>query len=171
MNSQHLSDEAVAAFADGVLGGFARERARRHTAECAECAYAVTVQREAAWALRAAPAPALPTSLVDRLRTVPQTTPITTLPTAIDPDGTPMLSTFAPMAALVPSTRSSRRGPIVLTAAALALAGALTAGAVADQVGSDDTPGRGTTVRHATPGHGGQPDQIAPLGAFRVIGH
>ena len=30
--SQHLSDEAVAAFADDVLTGHARQRARRHTA-------------------------------------------------------------------------------------------------------------------------------------------
>ena len=38
---QHLSDEAVAAFADGVLGGSARERARQHVEECAECRTAV----------------------------------------------------------------------------------------------------------------------------------
>ena len=87
MTSQHLSDEAVAAFADGVLRGHARERAARHTETCAECAYAVQVQREAAWALRAAPAPALPTSLVDRLRLLPDTTSLTALPTVFDDDG------------------------------------------------------------------------------------
>ena len=37
MRPQHLSDEAVAAFADGVLSGHARERAARHLNECPEC--------------------------------------------------------------------------------------------------------------------------------------
>ena len=64
----HLSDEAVAAFADGVLRGHARERASRHVEECTECHEAVRVQREAAWALRAAPAPQLPIDLAARQR-------------------------------------------------------------------------------------------------------
>jgi anti-sigma factor RsiW len=67
---EHLSDEAVAAFADGALADGARARAARHVAECAECAHAVAVQREAVWALRAAPAPALPGDLLERLRAV-----------------------------------------------------------------------------------------------------
>lgn len=134
MNVQHLSDEAVAAYADGVLGGLARERARRHTASCGECAHAVQVQREAAFALRAAGPPALPGGLLDRLRAVPETTPVTTLPTVVAADGSTMLATFAPMAAFAPAPpapRSSRRNPMVAGAAAVALTGALAAGAVA----------------------------------------
>ena len=88
MNAQHLSDEAVAAFADGVLSGHARDRAARHVNACSECRQAVKIQREAVFALRAAGAPELPSALLDRLRTVPMTTPITSLPTAIAPDGT-----------------------------------------------------------------------------------
>ena len=84
---QHLSDEAVAAFADGVLGRTARQRAERHLAECPECAYAVSVQREAVCALRAAPPPALPSGLLDRLRAVPVTTVLTSTPLALSPDG------------------------------------------------------------------------------------
>ena len=80
MREQHLSDEAIAAFADDVLPKHARERARRHTAACPECNYAVAVQREAVWALRAAPAPSLPIGLLDRLREVPATTPIRHVP-------------------------------------------------------------------------------------------
>src|SRR5437762_1175129 len=38
MSPQHLSDEAVAAFADGVLNGHAHERAARHINSCDECA-------------------------------------------------------------------------------------------------------------------------------------
>jgi anti-sigma factor RsiW len=99
MSSQHLSDEAVAAFADGVLSGFARDRASRHVAACAECAYAVAVQREAIWALRAAPPPPLPSGLVDRLRAVPMITPIDSVPSAVDADGRPGFPTFVPMMA------------------------------------------------------------------------
>lgn len=84
---QHLSDEAVAAYADGVLGATARLRAERHIAACPECAYSVAVQREAVFALRGAPMPALPTGLLDRLRAVPTTTPLTTTPLALSPDG------------------------------------------------------------------------------------
>jgi hypothetical protein len=147
MSAQHLSDEAIAAFADDVLTGHARQRATRHAMSCPECAYAVAVQREAVWALRAAPAPALPTGLLDRLRAVPETTPISGgpgsgLPAAIAPDGTPMFASFGSSpfgaAALVP-TRSghhkpSRVRPIAFTAAAVAVAGvvAASAGAAGD---------------------------------------
>ncbi len=125
MSSQHLSDEAIAAFADGVLRGHARERAARHTESCGECAQAVRVQREAVWALRAAPAPALPTSLADRLRTLPETTElaeITVLPRVTDDDGRTMQMVPAPMAALIPASRarSSRT-----SAAVVAVSGAL----------------------------------------------
>lgn len=133
MSTQHLSDEAVAAFADGVLSGHARERAARHAARCPECAHAVAVQREAVWALRSAPAPSLPTGLVDRLRAVPVTTPVTSVPSAVDDHGSALFSTFAPMAAFVPAQRAPRTEnhrlrPIVLTAAAVAAAGLLTVG-------------------------------------------
>jgi hypothetical protein len=84
---QHLSDEAVAAYADGVLGRTARMRAERHLAECPECAYAVSIQREAVFALRGAPLPALPSGLLDRLRAVPTTTILTSPPLALSPDG------------------------------------------------------------------------------------
>jgi len=102
----HLSDEAIAAFADGVLRGAARERAARHTTGCPECAFAVAVQREAVWALRTAPAPSLPSTLIDRLREVPETTPIAApaTPSALGPDGSAMFAAFGSLgaAALVP---------------------------------------------------------------------
>jgi anti-sigma factor RsiW len=144
MTSQHLSDEAVAAFADGVLRGHARERAARHIAQCAECHTAVRVQREAAAALRSAAAPALPTNLLDKLRTVPLTTPLPAPPpTVVDPDGNPMLATFAPMAAFAPAPRAKRRGRTYFTAALLAgVTGAAVAGVVA--TGTDDEPAQQT---------------------------
>jgi anti-sigma factor RsiW len=97
VREQHLSDEAIAACADDVLPGLARGRALRHVDSCAECAYAVAGQREAAYVLRAAPAPLLPFGLLDRLRDVPTTTPLTTVPGSIAPDGTAMFATFGSM--------------------------------------------------------------------------
>lgn len=129
MNSQHLSNEALAAFADGVLCGHARDRAARHAAGCLECANAVAVQREAVSALRTAPAPAVPSGLLDRLRSVPATTPINVVPATIGPDGSAMFAAFGTMAsaALVAPARGSSRQhripPVVLTVAAVAAAG------------------------------------------------
>lgn len=124
MSSQHLSDEAVAAFADGVLSGHARDRASKHSAGCPECAYAVAIQREAVWALRAAPAPPLPSGLLDKLRSVPTTTPINVVPTAIGPDGSAMFAAFGTMtpAALVPPKKDGRHhrvSPVLLAAASV----------------------------------------------------
>jgi anti-sigma factor RsiW len=173
VSSQHLSDEAVAAFADGFLTGHARERATRHTGECAECAYAVKVQREAAWALRAAPAPSLPFGLADRLRCVPQNTPITALPTAVDADGSMMLSTLAPMASLAPHTRersNHRARPIVTTAAVFALAGALGAGLAVRDSGDPLEPGTTTSVRQFAPGVSSGVPATVPVSLFRSVG-
>jgi anti-sigma factor RsiW len=134
VSSQHLSDEAVAAFADGVLRGHARDRATRHAAGCPECAQAVAVQREAVLALRAAPAPSLPTGLLDRLRSVPVTTPINGIPTAIGPDGSAMFAAFGTLtaAAIVPPTtdesRAHRVRPVLLAAAAVVTVGAFAFG-------------------------------------------
>ena len=134
MREQHLSDEAVAAFADDVLTGLARERARRHTASCPECNHAVAVQREAVWALRAAPAPSLPTGLLDRLREVPVTTPIRQVPTHVDEHGTTMFATFAaPAAAFVAQQGNSRRSRgMVLAVASAAVLGVLSTSAASD---------------------------------------
>ena len=149
MKPQHLSDEAVAAYADGVLSGHARERAARHLNGCPECRTAVKVQREAAAALRTAPAPALPTSLVDKLRTVPMTTPLPPPPTSVGPDGNAVLSTFAPTAAFVPPepARAKHRGRTYLTAAVLVgVAGAIGASTVGSS-SDGQHPGTGSTVR------------------------
>jgi hypothetical protein len=196
VNIQHLSDEAVAAFADGVLGGHARERARRHVEECAECRTAVRVQREAAVALRAAPAPALPIGLMARLCSLPQTTPISTLPTTVAADGSTVLATrlMTPMSPLVPSqtaqptrstqptqsTRSTegtqkvesrqdsnrRVKPIVTAVAVAALAGALSAGSVASQAQSPAQGGFGQIMRGNT--SPGTSDGVVPVSVVRA---
>jgi hypothetical protein len=171
VNAQHLSDEAVAAFADGVLVGHSRERAAKHVNACAECREAVRVQREAAMALRAAPPPALPAALAARLRSVPQTTPINSLPTVVGPDGSAMLATFGSAAAFVPGpprTHSGRRAkPIVTTAAVVALAGALTAGSVARQEAGPVQSGTGQVARTVSTQHGTGTTGVTTFDVFR----
>lgn len=90
----HLSDEAVAAFADGMLAPSAHGRAERHLAVCPECARAVDEQRAAVSILRAAPAPALPAGLLERLRSVPVTTTLTPQKLALAPDGSAVFPAF-----------------------------------------------------------------------------
>jgi hypothetical protein len=145
MTRDHLSDEAIAAVADDVLSGHARERARRHISRCPECNYAVAVQREAVWALRAAPAPSLPSGLLDRLRDVPVKTPVTRIPTTVDSDGTAMFATSSgPAAALVAAkpTERPRRSRVFTVAVASAAAVTVIAGGVlAVEYGSSDDSG------------------------------
>ena len=91
----HLSEDAVAAFADGVLTAAAASRAQRHCAECAEFADSVRVQLVAAMMLRAAQAPSLPSGLLDRLNGLPMSAPLPPpsrggLPTVLGADGTAM---------------------------------------------------------------------------------
>jgi len=154
MRVQHLSDEAIAAFADDVLTGNARERARRHTASCSECNDAVAEQRAAICALRAASEPSLPTGLLDRLRDVPATTPIRRVPPDIDERESSMFAAFAmPASAFVQTaapTRAvrqratARRGRPLAMTAAVAFVGVLTGSAVA----ADSAPaGSSTTVQ------------------------
>lgn len=175
MSSQHLSDEAVAAFADGVLSGHARDRAARHASGCPECAHAVAVQREAVWALRAAPAPSLPIGLVDRLRSVPITTPVTNIPSAFDEDGSALLSTYMPMtaAALVPSrpatkpaarAETHRLRPIAVTAMAVAAAGLLAVGSDF-QASSAPAPATGQFTGFVQSGTSGSGGAVVPAGA------
>jgi anti-sigma factor RsiW len=94
LSVQHLSDEAVAAFADGMLGSAAHSRASRHIAQCPECAAAIDDQRAAVSALRAAPRPTLPAGLLERLRAVPATTPLTPARLSLAPDGSAVFPAF-----------------------------------------------------------------------------
>ena len=172
--TQHLSDEAVAAYADGMLRGVAQNRAVNHVNGCPECAHAVAVQREAVWALRAAPAPSLPSGLFDRLTALPQTAPIDDIvPSSISPDGSAMIATFGsvPAAALVPaaahphaSTTLRKAGPIALTAAALAAAGAFAIGSANH---TSTTPVQHTRV---VPAHGAPRDAfVGPNELSRLV--
>lgn len=160
----HLSEDAVAAFADGVLSAAATARARKHCGECPECADAVRGQRETAMMLRAAKAPALPAGLLDRLSGLPMSAqlppPRSGLPTVLGADGIPMFVAHNPAAgnrgepdqALierggqlqpVPHPSGHRRGAMPLTilasAAAVLAAGTLGGQVSALSAGSDQS--------------------------------
>jgi hypothetical protein len=107
----HLSDEAVAAFADRMLAVPAQHRAERHLALCPECATAVAEQRAAVSALRAAPTPAMPLDLLERLRAVPVTTPLTPSTMALAPDGSAVFPAFGTRTTLDRPAREVRPAP------------------------------------------------------------
>lgn len=65
--TDHLSSEAVAAFADDRLAAGARDRALRHLGKCPECLEAVHIQRAARYALRQSGPVRMPGDLADRL--------------------------------------------------------------------------------------------------------
>ena len=113
----HLSDEAVAAFADGVLGDTARQRAQSHMAGCAECSDAVYGQRAARAALRSALSPRLPAGLFERLRELPITAelPLVQLPSAVSAEGQPLFATNGAVEPVPPvASPASVTSPVVL---------------------------------------------------------
>jgi hypothetical protein len=126
---QHLSDEAIAACADGVLPSGAAVRAERHIAVCANCREAVHGQREAMRVLRTSVAPAMPTDLLDRLRSLPMTTPLRVAPVVLGDGGAPMFPAFGTslLATAEPAPRASRGR---FGSRSMMLAGATTALAV-----------------------------------------
>ncbi len=67
----HLSLDAVVAFADGELSLVAYQRAAAHLERCPSCAAEVAEQTSAREFLRHAGAPQMPGSLFDQLRSIP----------------------------------------------------------------------------------------------------
>lgn len=167
----HLSDEAVAAYADGVLSGGPTARAQHHLAECADCAAAVQEQQQARSVLRSAAAPMVPGPLLARLRELPTSAPLggQTVVIALSVDGCPVFRAFdsrqgrpqpgVPSSAGAPSVTHTathrRRGVpglgISAAAAATLIVGVLATTAV--------TEGRAATSPHSVP----QVNSPAPL--------
>jgi len=172
----HLSEDAVAAFADGVLTPAATARARRHCAECGECAEAVRGQREAAMMLRMSAPPALPSGLLDRLAGLPMSAslppPRSGLPTTLGSDGIPVFVAHDPRnraqdaprsdghhdrVAAAPDSRAGhhRRGllPVTMLASVAAVVAAGTLGGnVAATDPSNDQSGAAASVPFAANG-------------------
>jgi hypothetical protein len=85
----HLSLDAVVAFADGEMGLVAYQRAAAHVAQCESCAMEVAEQTGARQRLRAAGCPSMPSGLLDALRSIPVALPAPPPPVGIsrDPEG------------------------------------------------------------------------------------
>ncbi len=75
-STEHLSTEAIAAFADGELRMTAHLRAAHHLSLCQECAMEVDAQRQAREALRDSCPVAMPSSLLGLLSQIPNHTPV-----------------------------------------------------------------------------------------------
>lgn len=77
----HLTMDAVVAYADGEMSMVSYQRAAAHVARCSQCEAEVRAQTVARSWLRSAQAPAMPTGLMDALRSIPVALP------GPDPDG------------------------------------------------------------------------------------
>lgn len=82
--ADHLSFDAVVAFADGELSLAAYQRAAAHIARCTSCAAEVAEQTQARELLRSAFAPKMPGSLFDQLRSIPVALPVSNVESVVD---------------------------------------------------------------------------------------
>lgn len=71
----HLTLDAVVAYADGEMPMVSYQRAAAHVARCPQCEAEVRAQTVARSWLRSAQAPAMPTGLLDSLRSIPVALP------------------------------------------------------------------------------------------------
>ncbi len=149
----HLTLDAVVAFADGEMSMVAYQRAATHVARCPQCDAEVKAQMAARSRLRSASSPTMPGSLLDTLRSIPVALPSTpseppagkrpgAAPGATHPDsGTPHL----------PSAHRGRRFRFL---GAGAIVAGLTVGALAGggAPGSDQRPDPGgAQIAHVSP--------------------
>ncbi|MEO3761244.1 anti-sigma E factor RseA [Mycobacterium sp. B14F4] len=74
-STEHLSTEAIAAFADGELRMTAHLRAAHHMSLCPQCAAEVEAQRQARAALRDSQPIVVPSSLLGMLSEIPHHAP------------------------------------------------------------------------------------------------
>ncbi|HEX2214325.1 MAG TPA: anti-sigma E factor RseA [Mycobacterium sp.] len=74
-STEHLSTEAIAAFADGELRMTAHLRAAHHMSLCPQCAAEVEAQRQARAALRDSGPIVVPSSLLGMLSEIPRHAP------------------------------------------------------------------------------------------------
>lgn len=74
--ADHLSFDAVVAFADGEMSMGAYQRAAAHLSQCTGCASEVSEQTSARELLRSAFTPRMPGSLFDQLRSIPVALPL-----------------------------------------------------------------------------------------------
>lgn len=139
----HLALDAIVAYVDEELSPAARRRALEHLARCPECASEVVAQTQARLALRASPAPSLPSSLLNSLRAIPSETEL-----PAPPAGLAVTSEGQVVSVLRdPSEPRRRHRGVRLGAGAvvtgIALGGLMVAGGVVGAPGGTPSPGVG----------------------------
>ena len=102
----HLTLDAIVAFTDGELTAGAHARAATHIAHCRECADEVVAQDQASLMLRSASAPAMPSSLLSSLRSIPLDADLPEPPAglAMSADGQ-LVSIMRPLGGTAPDPR------------------------------------------------------------------
>lgn len=102
----HLTLDAIVAFTDGELTAGAHARAATHIAHCPECADEVVAQDQASLMLRSAAAPAMPSSLLSSLRSIPLDADLPEPPAglAMSADGQ-LVSIMRPLGGTAPDPR------------------------------------------------------------------
>jgi anti-sigma factor RsiW len=154
----HLTTDAIVAFVDDELESGARARAADHLAACRECAAEVVAQRQTRAALRSAPGPELPSSLLHTLRAIPQAAELPTAPAglAMTADGAIVTAEVRPG----PGRGSARRAWIGAGAAVSGLALGALVFAVASVESSPVRPAErgvlGGSLLSTTPGEAGE---------------
>lgn len=123
----HLALDAVVAFVDDELPPGPAHRAAAHVDRCLACAAEVAAQRQARRRVRAAGGPAVPSSLMSALCSIPTEAPLPVAPAglAAGPDG----ELVAP--ADHPTARGRRRGRRRTLAVPVAVSSGVVVGAAA----------------------------------------
>ncbi len=154
----HLTLDAVVAYADGEMSMVSYQRAAAHVARCPQCEGEVRAQTVARSWLRSAQAPAMPTSLLDSLRSIPVALP------AADSDGhrggpdRPRTAEFGRPA--TPHQRNPHRGRRFRFLGASALVAGLTVGALVGAEAATEPDSRPDTPQVA---------HVSPLGGPQVV--
>jgi hypothetical protein len=107
----HLTLDAIVAFADDELTAGAHARATAHLAVCPECSDEVVAQTQARAMLQSATAPSMPSSLLSSLRSIPQDADLPEPPAglAMTSDGQLVSVLRPPAAARPPAARADVR--------------------------------------------------------------
>ena len=100
----HLG-ELASAFADDALDPTTRDRVLVHLAHCAECRSEVDIQRRVKARLAKLATPPCPSSLLDRLRALPETTPADRGAASLTPPPVRLEARFRPAPATVAAAR------------------------------------------------------------------
>lgn len=158
----HLTLDAVVAYADGEMPMVSYQRAAAHVALCPQCDAEVRAQMTARSWLRAAQAPAMPSSLLDSLRSIPVALPATP-PEAHRPadrahGDRPALPAHPTSGATGVGHRAVQRGRRFRFLGAGALVAGLTVGALvgSEPAGEVDPHSDGAQVAHVSPANAPQ---------------